>query len=381
MSAESANGVAAPRRREGRPGLARSAGCRSVFGVIARDNSSKDTLLLVFGILVFALLVTGCAVSGDDEEAAAGETVRRVGLMHVGIDHVPSSRDALAARLEELGWTERENIELIWRNLKPSQAQAQAERFVFADVDLIVAFEDKSIKAAQTATQARSGLARTRDRIPVVFLHPSDPVADGLVETYARPGGNLTGVFGARDVVGKQLERYQAVVPDLRRVLTLVDPEDPNTEQQLKEYRAAAAQLPRKLDVVIRNATTAADLKRVFRSLKPGEVDGVFLLSSSLRLNHTAVTLRLADRARLPVQAHRKEWVEEGALFSYGIDLPLIGRAGARFVDSILRGTPPARLPVQRVPKVEFAINLKKAEELNIDVPPELIIRADKVYR
>jgi putative tryptophan/tyrosine transport system substrate-binding protein len=365
-----------------RPRLARSAGSRSVLGVIARATRSKDTLLLAFGILVSALLLTGCAMSGDDDEAAAGEGVRRVGLMHVGIDHIPSSRDALAARLEELGWTEGENIELSWRNLKPEQAQAQAERFVLEDVDLIVAFEDRSIEAAQKATaQGRSGLSRTRDRIPIVFLHPTDPVRDGLVETLAHPGGNITGVFGARDLVGKQLERYQALVPDLRRVLTLVDPEDPNTERFLKEYRAAAAQLPRELDVVIREASTAADLKRVFRSLKPGEADGVFLLSSTLRLNHTALTLRLAKQAGLPVQAHRKEWVEEGALFSYGIDLPLIGRAGARFVDSILRGTPPTELPVEEVPKVEFAINLKTAKELNIDVPPELIIRADKVYR
>jgi putative ABC transport system substrate-binding protein len=348
----------------------------------ARDTTWKNTLVLVLGILLSALLLSGCSISSDDDEAAAGETVRRVGLMHVGTDHIPSSRDALAARLEELGWTEGENIELIWRNLERKQAQAQAERFVLEDVDLIVAFEDRSIEAAQKATaHRRSAVSRTRDRIPVVFLHPTDPVEDGLVKTLARPGRNLTGVYGARDLVGKQLESYQGLVPNLRRVLTLVDPEDPGTEKLLKQYRAAAAQLPRKLDLVIREATTAADLKRVFRSLKPGEADGVFLLSSRLRLEHTALTLWLAKQARLPVQAHRKEWVEEGALFSYGIDLPLIGRAGARFVDSILRGTPPTRLPVERVAKVEFAINLKTAKELNIDVPPELIIRADKVYR
>jgi putative ABC transport system substrate-binding protein len=110
-------------------------------------------------------------------------------------------------------------------------------------------------------------------------------------------------------------------------------------------------------------------------------VDGVFLLSSRLRLNHSALTIALAERARLPVHAHRKEWVEHGALFSYGIDLPLIGRAGARFVDSILRGTPPADLPVEEVPKVELAVNLATASRLGIKVPQEMIIRADHVYR
>ena len=83
----------------------------------------------------------------------------------------------------------------------------------------------------------------------------------------------------------------------------------------------------------------------------------------------------------MPVQAHRKEWVEQGALFSYGIDLAPIGRAGARYVDSILRGTSPADLPVEKIPKIEFAINLKTASRLGIKIPQDMIIRADKVYR
>ena len=110
-------------------------------------------------------------------------------------------------------------------------------------------------------------------------------------------------------------------------------------------------------------------------------MDGAFLLSPSLRLNHSALTIRLAKNARLPVQAHRKEWVEQGALFSYGIDLPLIGRAGARYVDSLLDGTSPADLPVEEVPKIELAINLETAARLGIKVPQEMIIRADHVFR
>jgi putative ABC transport system substrate-binding protein len=165
-------------------------------------------------------------------------------------------------------------------------------------------------------------------------------------------------------------------------VLTLVAPDDPSTERLLKEYRAAASQLERPLELVIREASTARDLKRVFRSLRrPGEVDGAFLLSNSLRLNFSALTIRLAERARLPVQGTRKEWVEQGALFSYGIDLRPIGRAGARYVDSILRGTPPSDLPVEVIPDVEFAINLETASKLGIQVPQEMIIRADEVYR
>ena len=149
----------------------------------------------------------------------------------------------------------------------------------------------------------------------------------------------------------------------------------------MKEYKSAAAQLQRPLELDIREATTAEDLERVFRSLRPGEVDGAFLLSNNLRQNHSALTIKLARRAQLPIQGSRKEWVEQGALFSYGIDLAPLGRAGARFVDSILRGTSPADLPVEEIPKIEFAINLKAASRLGIKVPQEMIHRADEVYR
>jgi putative ABC transport system substrate-binding protein len=295
--------------------------------------------------------------------------------MHVGTDHDPPSHASLEARLEELGWTEGRNIEVIWRNLEPDAAEEQARLFVLQRVDVIVAFEDTSIAAAQAAT------ARPKDRIPVVFLHPSDPVRDGLVESLSHPGGNLTGVFGARDPVAKQLELYRLLMPRLHRVLMLIDPEDPSTERLLVQARAAAAQRPRPLELDIREASTEQDLKRTFQSLRPGEFDGAFLLSPRLRLNHTALTIELAERAGLPVQAHRKDWAEQGALFSYGVDIAPVGRAGARFVDSILRGASPGDLPVEEVAALQFAINLKTASRLGIKVPQEMIIRADEVYR
>jgi putative ABC transport system substrate-binding protein len=328
--------------------------------------------LPILGVVLLAVSLTACGGSGGGSGA---ESVRRVGLMHVGTDHDPPSHAALVARLDELGWTEGRNIEVIWKNLEPEAADEQARLFVLDRVDVIVAFEDTSIAAAQAAT------ARPKDRIPVVFLHPSDPVRDGLVKSLSHPGGNLTGVFGARDPVAKQLELYRLLMPRLHRVLMLIDPEDPSTERLLPQARAAAAQRTRPLELEIREASTEQDLKRMFSSLRPGEFDAVFLLSPRLRLNHTALTIRLAARARLPVQAHRKDWAEQGALFSYGVDIGPVGRAGARFVDSILRGASPADLPVEEVAALQFAINLKTASRLGIKVPQEMIIRADEVYR
>lgn len=331
---------------------------------------STCTAPLALGAVLSVCLFAACNGGGDK---SAAKPIPRVGLMHVGTDHVPPSLDTLKARLRQLGWIDGSNIKLIWRNLEPDEAEGQAKAFVRQRVDVIVAFEDQSIRAAQAAT--------AKDRIPIVFLHPSDPVRDGLVKSLSRPGGNLTGIFGARDVVAKQLELYELLVPGLHRVLTLIDPDDPATGRLLAQYRAAASLLGRPLELVIRKVSTARDLERVFRSLRPGEVDGAFLLSPILRLNFSALTIRLAARAKLPVQAHRKDWVEKGALFSYGADLRPIGRRAARYVDLILKGTSPSDLAVEVVPDVEFAINLKTASRLGIRVPQQMIIRADEVYR
>jgi putative ABC transport system substrate-binding protein len=343
--------------------------------------------LLLVSVIAFASLLGACSPSfGANPTPGA---IPRVGLMHVGTDHVPPSLGTLVGRLADLGWIDGSHdelvarlvqdghvdgprIQLIWRNLEPGAADDQAATFVAEHVDVIVAFEDKSIAAAQAAT------AKMEHPIPVVFLHPSDPVRDGLVESLSHPGGNLTGVFGARDPVVRQLELYQQIMPRLRRLLTLVDPTDKATPPLLMEAKNAAQRLGLELDIV--EASTAADLERAFHSLTPGEVDGAFLLSPSLRLNFSMRTIELAAEAHLPVQAHRKEWVQKGALFSLGVDVGPVGEAGARFVDSILRGTAPADLPVEEVPKIQFAINLARARELGIVVPPDVITRADVVY-
>ena len=114
----------------------------------------------------------------------------------------------------------------------------------------------RSRTSRSTQPQAATARSADADRIPVVFLHPSDPLRDGLAKSLSRPGGNMTGVFGPRDVVAKQLELYQLLVPRLRRVLTLVDPTDPRTKRALKEYQTAAAQLQRPLELDIREAST-----------------------------------------------------------------------------------------------------------------------------
>jgi putative ABC transport system substrate-binding protein len=272
-----------------------------------RRRCPRTPIAGLIGIAAAAILLTACGGSGT---ASSGtQTLRRVGLMHVGTDHVPPSLKPLKARLAQLGWVQGRNIDLIWRNL-PDQlaADRQAQAFVHDRVDLIVAFEDQSIQAAKIAT--------AKTRTPVVFLHPFDPVRAGYVRSLAHPGGNLTGVFGLRDLVQKQLELYTELVPGLHRVLALIDPLDPSTGFLYAQTVLAAEKLH--LHLVQREVTTAAGLTRVFGSLRPGQVDGVFVVSPKILFNFTSVLIRLARRAHVPVQANRKEWVAQGAFFSYG---------------------------------------------------------------
>jgi len=153
---------------------------------------------------------------------------------------------------------------------------------------------------------------------------------------------------------------------------------DPVSSRWLIEVRRAATAL--KLETVARQVESAVDLERVFASVKPGDVDGVFVASSDLRTKFMALILDLATKQRLALAGHRREWVERGALFSYNDNLRAIGRAAAvRYVDRILKGAKPVDLPVEEVTQFELAINLKTAKALGLAIPPSLLQRADEI--
>jgi putative ABC transport system substrate-binding protein len=294
--------------------------------------------------------------------------VWRIGLFHVGLDHVPPSLDPLRQELNRLGYEEGRNTRLDWRNLPNEDAAREVAReFVRNRVDLIVAFENQTIRAAKAMTS----------ETPVVFVHATDPVEAGFVKSMARPGGNLTGFAGVGDVPAKWLQLFKEVVPGLRRVLILFNPRDPQAARYLAEYRKAAATL--KLKLVEREVTDQADIERVFTSLKPGEVDGVLHGSPDIRARFSSLLTRLALDHRLPYQAHRKEWLEHGALFSYSPDIASVGVLAARYIDRIFKGASPADLPAEELAQYKLVINLKTAKALGLTIPPPLLLRADQI--
>ena len=301
--------------------------------------------------------------------AQAQPKVWRVGLFHVGLDHVPPSLDGLREGLKELGYDEGRNILLDWHNLPDeAAARATAQAFVRDKVDLIVAFESQCASAAFEATR----------EIPVVILGVADPVASGYVRSLAHPGGNITGLVASGDTPDKEMELFKELVPGLKHPLVLHNGRDPASERWMVQLRKAAPVL--KLKFTERKVAVEADVERAFRDLKPGQVDGVFIASPHLRVMFPSLIIDLATRRRLPVAGHREEWVERGALFSYSPDQRTTGRAAAgRYVDRILKGTKPADLPVEQIAQYRLVVNGKIAKAYGIRIPPSILVRADKV--
>ncbi|HEY7317915.1 MAG TPA: ABC transporter substrate-binding protein [Candidatus Binatia bacterium] len=317
-------------------------------------------------VALCALLFAVCMPA----EAQQQKKVWQLGVFHVGLDHVPGSFQRLKEGLKARGYEEGKNIQLDWRNLPDDEAARKtAEEFVRSKVDIIVAFENQTIRAAKAATS----------EIPVVFLHATDPVVDGYVQSLARPGGNMTGFVGLRELPDKQMELFKEIVPRLHRLLVLVDYDDPTTERLLTEVKKVSSFL--KVQVIEQRVSDAPDIERIFGSIKRGNVDGVFIVSPNLQQKFTALTLRLATEKQLPMAVHVKGWVEKGGLFSYGHDPFSVGTEAAVYVDKILKGIKPADLPVQQPTKFELVINLKTANQIGLTIPPNVLARADRVIR
>jgi putative ABC transport system substrate-binding protein len=324
---------------------------------------------LTAGRVLGFLSIFGWWLACSSASSAAEESrTWQIGLIHVGLDHVPPSLDTLRQTLHDLGYGEGKNLVFDWRN-QPSEeaARVTAREFVEKGVDLIVAFEDQSVRAARAATS----------EIPIVFLHSFDPVFAGYIESLARPGGNITGPVSNLNLIAKRLELLKEIDPEFDRVLLLLDPMDPYTPRELETARGAAAKLD--LTLVEREVTVAADLERVFGALEPGEVDAMVPASPNLLTNHTELLARLASRERVPYAAHGSAWAKRGALFTYAPDFPAVGPVAAQYIDRIFRGANPADLPVEEISRIKLVINLRVANELGIEIPPSVLLRADEV--
>jgi putative ABC transport system substrate-binding protein len=295
--------------------------------------------------------------------------VWRVGLLHVGLDHIPPALDGMREGLRTLGYEEGKNIAYDFRNLADMKAaRTTVGEFVRNKVDLIVAFENLPIQAAKDATT----------EIPIIMLNLSDAVADGFIKSLAHPGGNITGFTGSGEMPAKELALLKEFMPLLKRPLLLFAEDDPASLRWLEHARRAARAMH--LEPVERQAARAADASQVFARLRPGEVDSIFICSPHLRIEFHSLILEQTMRLRLPLVGYRAGWVERGALFSYSPDFRAVGRLDmARQAAKILKGVKPADLPVEQIAQFELVINKKTAAALGITIPNSILVQAVKV--
>jgi putative tryptophan/tyrosine transport system substrate-binding protein len=246
---------------------------------------------------------------------------------------------------------------------------AAARQLVQDRVDVIFADHDDAAKAAQQATP----------HIPIVFATVGDPVGLGLIQTFARPGGNLTGVADLHLELGpKRLEVFRALIPRLTRVLFLYQATDAYATAEARELRTAARRLG--MVLVEQAVHTQAEAQATLAAVQPGEVDGI-LAPRCCALNIPGFILEATTQRAIPTMFEAVFWVERGALASYGPDLYTSGRMAARLIDKIIQGANPAAIPVEVNPRVELAINLKVATALGLTLAPEALYRADRLVR
>jgi len=311
----------------------------------------------------FALLL-GAATTAGTGAPRAQTRVPRIGALFVG-NPEPSWR-LFRDGLRLLGYVEGQTVRFELRTAGGDSGRLPglADDLVRLKVDLIVAFQTQAAVAAQQAT---------RD-IPIVMATSGDPVANRLVASLARPGGNITGMASATaELGGKTLELIREVLPKARRVAVLANTTDPFTTPFLEHIgRGASAVSIAAQPLMVRDA---ADFDAAFAAIRREGADA-FIHQPSLPRKRAA---ELGLQHRLPSISPSRAWAEDGGLMSYAADLAVQLRQAATYVDRILKGAKPAELPVAQPTKFELVVNLRTAKALGLTLPASLVDRADEV--
>jgi len=279
--------------------------------------------------------------------------------------------DALRQGLKETGFVEGQNVAIEYR-----WAEGQHDRLPALASDLVrrgvaVIFAPASTPAALAAKAAAT-------TTPIVFTVGSDPVAEGLVASLARPGGNVTGVSSLINLLsGKRLEVLTALLPHAKKVAMLMNPRSTNAWPDLRETETAAGALG--LQFVVLNASSEREIDAAFASLTQHQATALFVIADGFFRNQRQQIIEQAARHSMPASYPWPEFADGGGLMSYGGNNADTLRLGGIYVGRILKGEKPADLPVVQSTKLELVLNLKTAKTLGIEIPPTLLARADRV--
>lgn len=239
--------------------------------------------------------------------------------------------------------------------------------------------EEQKVNLIYTvATSVSLAAKRVTLNVPQVFVAGTDPVAVQLVNSMARPGGRSTGVhFLSTDLTGKNLQLLREIVPHLRRVVTFYNPSNRSAIESVKEGREAARHLG--LEFIERQVASPEELDKAVRAFRADEADAYLAVSDAMVDRHADIIIEMGKALRLPTLFYQQALVVKGGLVSYSVNFNEVGRVSAKYVQRILTGTSPTDLPVERIDRLVFMINLKIAKHIGLAIPETILIRADKV--
>ena len=281
--------------------------------------------------------------------------------------------DGLRVGLAELGLQEGKHFVLDIRDTKGDLkvAEEAARNLEKEKINLLYTTRTSVTVAAKRATT----------NIPIVFSAGTNPVVLGLVDSFAHPGGRLTGVYDpSTDLVAKRLQILQEIVPKLRRVLAFYDPSNPVASESAKLLRAEIHRVGG-IELVERLFGSVEDLQAKVRAIKPGEADAFFQLSDSMVSSQSQLISDTARVNKLPTMFIDAKAVIKGGLATYAVDYQEVGRRAATYVERVLSGVKPKDLPVEGVDKIDLVINLRTANQIGLTIPPNVLVRAAKVIR
>ena len=316
------------------------------------------------------ITLLSCAAAWASPARAQGPR-RVIGLLgSTSSDTFPGQLAAFVQGLKDTGFIEGNNIsiESRWAEGQYNRLPSLAGELVSRGVAVIVAFDAPASFAAKAATKT----------IPIVFVTGADPVKTGLVDSFNRPGGNLTGLSILISILGpKRLELLRELLPSTSTIALLVNPSNPNVAADAPETEAAANALGRRLEVL--TASTEGDLEAAFTTMVKRQAGALIVMPDPLFFARREQLVALAARYAVPTIYPFREFTEAGGLMSYGTASLELAQLAGTYTGRILKGAKPADLPVQQSSKLELVINLKTAKALGLTIPPTLLVRADEV--
>jgi putative ABC transport system substrate-binding protein len=320
--------------------------------------------------ILVALILLAVAVIAEAQQSAK---VRRIGYLRLGgPPRNPVRIDAFRQGLRQLGYAEGKDIIIEYRfaDGKLDRLNELTAELVRLKVDVIVTGGPAPTRAAKAATAT----------IPIVMTQDADPVGNGFVASLARPGGNITGLSTlAPEISGKQLELLKETVTKLSNVAVLGTSTIPGHSLSLREIGLAAGAL--KVQLQYLDVLGPKDIETVFRAATDQRAEALIVFGGSILLAQRPRILEFAVKSRLPAIYSGSAPVDAGGLMSYGVNVLDLDRRAATYVDKILKGAKPADLPVEQPKKFDFVVNLKAAKQIGLTIPPNVLVRADRVIR